>query len=115
MSDDGEPLTSDDDDNAEAFDAAFTPLSGAGAGDKDGETDAADGSDGSKEETSAAGAGSSGAVAAASSASSSSAASSAKKQRERKSGSESGDGKSVSSPRYVWTLLALEPDYRVRH
>ena len=47
MSDEGDPLTSDDDDNAESFDSAFTPIAGGGDGaEKDVETDAADTSDG---------------------------------------------------------------------
>ena len=40
MSDDGEPLTSDDDEAGEGFDAAFAPI-GTSGGDKDAETDAA--------------------------------------------------------------------------
>ena len=95
MSDDGEPLTSDDDEAGEGFDAAFAPI-GTSGGDKDAETDAADASDGGKEDSAASTTTTTPLTGAAASSSSS------KKLRERKSGSESGDGKSsVSSPRYA--------------
>ena len=105
MSDDGDPLTSDEDDNAETFDSAFAPL--AGAQEKEGDHDAAsaaEAAESSKEDaTSTAAAASTTATTA-----SSSGASAAKKPREKKSGSESGDGKTVSSPRLAHGSVSIE-------
>ena len=96
-------MTSDDDENSEAFDSSFAPISGStasGAHEKEGgdtedggvgSAGVADGGGGTagKEETSSSGL-----------PSMHSAVGASKKLRERKSGSESGDGKSVgSSPR----------------
>ena len=95
MSDDGDPLTSEEEDNAETFDSAFTPLSGAGAHEKESETDTAtaDPESGKDDATSLGATTTTSASAVTGTA--------AKKQREKKSGSESGDGKTVSSPRSV--------------